>query len=87
MTTRNFAVRAALLRLLMRGTVGWRRAAETLLPLTPRRNVRLDVEHVTKFFRTDAANAAAAELPGGPDFTLRQLQDPPPIPISSGKWP
>ncbi|MGD0897897.1 MAG: radical SAM protein [Thermoguttaceae bacterium] len=70
--TRNFAVRAALLRLLMRGTVGWQQAAETLRPLTPSRDVRLDVGHVSRFFRT---GAAAAELLGDPNFTLRQLQD------------
>ena len=59
----------------MRGTVGWRRAAEALLPLTPHRDARIDAEDVMKFVHTDATSSAAAELLGGPDFTLRQLQD------------
>ena len=68
-------MRVALLRLLLRGNVGWQRAAEALLPLTPRRDARIDAEDVAKFVHTDATSAAAAELLGGPDFTLRQLQD------------
>ena len=73
--TRNFAVRVALLRLLMRGKVGWRSAAEALLPLTPRRDARIDARDVAKFVRSDATSSAAAELLGGPDFTLLQLRD------------
>ena len=74
-TTRNFAVRVALLWLLLRGIVGWQQAADALLPLTPRRDACIDAEDVAKFVGTDATSAAAAELLGGPDFTLRQLQD------------
>ena len=59
----------------MRRTVGWQRAADALLPLAPHRDVRIDVEDVTAFLRSDADVAATAELLGGPDFTLRQLQD------------
>ncbi len=73
--TRRFAAQVALLRLMLRGRIGWRRAFDALVPLTPRRDVRLGVEEVAKLVQTDAASVATAEVLGGPDFTLRQLQE------------
>ena len=74
--TRNFAVAVALLRLLMRGSVGWHQAAEAARALdAPPQTSASNVQDVTKFVRSDATSSATAELLGGPDFTLRQLQD------------
>ena len=73
--TRNFILKVVLFRLLLRGGVGWRRAAETLVPLVSHRQQHAGTPELAGILGTREVRSSLIEVLGGPDFSLAQLQD------------
>jgi MoaA/NifB/PqqE/SkfB family radical SAM enzyme len=73
--TRNFIVKVLLFRLLMRGNLDWRLAANTLAPLVMHWDYRRGVTDIARLLATDDGRMALIDMLGGPAFSLELLQD------------